>query len=411
MKVGIICIGDELINGYTKDTNSSFISYQLRIYKNLNVCNIFIVGDDYMQISKNIDYFLKNKIDYIFITGGLGPTHDDLTKKVLCQHFNCKLKVNDDHYKKLLKKFSNKNLKHIKSQAEILDISKPLLNDMGTALPMYFKYKKSSFFILPGVPSEVKSIMNNDIIPNYIKPYFHVNKNHLTILTAGIYESSLYAKLKTIIKKYNNKIKVAFLPGYSGVKIRLTAVGELVSNNDFLKFRQKIESKIKEFVYGYNDDKLNEVLGEVLIENKKTLAVAESCTGGYLSKIITDIPGSSMYYKGGIVAYDNDIKINMLNVKNSIISKYGAVSRQVASVMSENIRKKYKSDYGISTTGISGPGGGSDEKPIGLIYISISSKFETITKKFIFSKDRNINRTIAVFVCLFFLKNMVVIKK
>ena len=114
MKVGIICIGDELINGYTKDTNSSFISYQLRIYKNLNVCNIVIVGDDYIQISKNIDYFLKNKIDYIFITGGLGPTHDDLTKKVLCQYFNCKLKVNDDHYKKLLKKISSKNLKHLR---------------------------------------------------------------------------------------------------------------------------------------------------------------------------------------------------------------------------------------------------------------------------------------------------------
>ena len=201
------------------------------------------------------------------------------------------------------------------------------------------------------------------------------------------------------------------MPGYSGVKIRLTAVSELVSNNDFLKFKEQIESKIKKYVYGYNDDKLNEVLGKVLIENKKTLAVAESCTGGYLSKIITDIPGSSMYYKGGIVAYDNDIKINILNVKNSIISKYGAVSKQVASIMSENIRKKYKSDYGISTTGISGPGGGSDEKPVGLIYISISSKFETITKKFVFSKDRNINRTIAVFACLFLLKNMVVIKK
>jgi len=404
MNVGIITIGDELISGYTIDTNSNFIALKLKKYKDLDVSNICVVGDDLDSISDNLDYLIDKNISYIFLTGGLGPTHDDLTKKVLCKYFNCKLKICKQHYKKLLKVYSNKKIDNLKSQSEILDISEPVINDIGTALSMHFKYKSISFFVLPGVPMEMKNILVNQILPNYIDPLFKKDNTTITILTSGIYESSLYTKLKQIIDKYTNNIKVSFLPEYSGVKIRLSVVNNSVSMEDFLKFKILIESKISKYIYGYDNDKLNEVVGNMLIKDRNTLSVAESCTGGYLAKIITDVTGSSKYFKGGIIAYSNQIKIDELSIDKNIIEKYGAVSKEVASLMSENIRKKYDSTYGISTTGIAGPDGGSENKPVGRVYISISTKKETKCKEFTFSDKREINRKITVYVCLSFLK-------
>lgn len=411
MKVGIICIGDELINGYTIDTNSNFISKKIRRYKNLDISNIFIVGDDSDLILSNLDYLINQKTDYIFITGGLGPTHDDLTKKVLCQYFKCKLKINNKHFDSLLLKYPSKNIDHIKCQSEILDISEPIPNDIGTALSMYLKYNNITFFILPGVPLEVEKIISNYILPKYIDPFFKINQNDLTILTSGIYESSLYEKLKEIIEDWSDKIKVSFLPGYSGVKVRLSIIDNDISEDSFLQFKSLVEIRIKKYIYGYNNDKLNQIIGEILLRYKKTLALAESCTGGYLSKIITDIPGCSNYFKGAVVAYSNDIKINILNIDKKILKQKGAVSREIAILMAQNVRKKYDTDYGISTTGISGPSGGSKDKPVGRVYISISTKKNTICKEFNFSKNRNINRKITIYVCLYLLKNTLEIKK
>lgn len=404
MKVGIISIGDELINGYTIDTNSNFIASKLKEYKNLDVSNICIVGDDLKVISDNLDHLINNDFKYILLTGGLGPTHDDLTKKVLCKYFKCNLKVDENHYKKLLKKYSNKKIDNLKSQSQILDISEPIVNDVGMALSMHFKYIGVSFFILPGVPFEMKSILVNQILPKYIDPFFKKDENIITILTSGIYESSLYDKLKKIIEQMKGIIKVSFLPGYSGVKIRLSAIESNISRERFLKIKNTIESKISKYIYGYDNDKLNEVVGNMLIKNNFTLSVAESCTGGYLAKVITDVPGSSKYFKGGIIAYSNDLKINELNINENVINKYGAVSKEVASLMSENIRKKFNCTYGISTTGIAGPDGGSKSKPVGRVFVSISTSTMTKCKEFTFSNKREVNRKITVFVCLSLLK-------
>lgn len=404
MKVGIISIGDELISGYTIDTNSNFIASKLKEYNNLDVSNICVVGDDLEVISNNLDHLINSDFNYIFLTGGLGPTHDDLTKKVLCQYFNCNLKICEEHYKQLLKKHSNIKIEDLKSQSEILDISEPVNNNVGTALSMHFKYKGISFFVLPGVPLEMKSILVDQILPNYIDSYFKKNDNVITILTSGIYESSLYNKLKQVINNSNDNIKVSFLPGYSGVKIRLSEVNKSVTTESFLKFKELIESKISKYIYGYDNDKLNEVVGRMLLKNESTLSVAESCTGGYLSKIITETPGSSKYFKGGVVAYSNDIKIDVLNIDKNIINKYGVVSKEVASLMSENIRKKYDTTHGISTTGIAGPDGGNENKPVGRVYVSISTNKETKCKEFTFSNNREVNMKITAFVCLSLLK-------
>jgi nicotinamide-nucleotide amidase len=404
MKVGIISIGDELISGYTIDTNSNFIASKLNEYNNLDVSNICVVGDDLDLISTNLDHLINSNFNYIFLTGGLGPTHDDLTKKVLCQYFNCKLRICEEHYKQLLKKNSKNKINDLKSQSEILDISEPVNNNIGTALSMHFKYKGISFFVLPGVPLEMKNILVDQILPNYIDPYFKKNNNVVTILTSGIYESLLYNKLKQVIDNRRDDIKVSFLPGYSGVKIRLSADNKGVPKESFLKFKKLIESKISKYIYGYDNDKLNEVVGRMFLKNESTLSIAESCTGGYLSKIITDTPGSSKYFKGGVVAYNNDIKIDVLNIDKNIINKYGVVSKEVASLMSENIRKKYDSTHGISTTGIAGPDGGNKNKPVGRVYVSISTNKETKCKEFTFSNNRELNRKITVFVCLSLLK-------
>ncbi len=404
MKVGVISIGDELISGYTIDTNSNFIASKLKEYKSLDVSNICIVGDDLNLISNNLDNLINSNFKYIFLTGGLGPTHDDLTKKVLCQYFNCKLKICKDHYKKILKKYSNKKIDHLKSQSEILDISNPIINNVGTALSMHFKHKGVSFFVLPGVPFEMKNILVNQILPHYIDPFFKKNNNDVTILTSGIYESSLYNKLRSVIDKSKSSIKVSFLPSYSGVKIRLSIISSSVSKEKFLKFKKLIELKISKYIYGYDNDKLNEVIGKMLLKNKSTLSVAESCTGGYLSKIITDVPGSSKYFKGGIIAYSNEIKINELGINRNIIDKYGAVSKEIASLMSKNIRKKYDCTYGISTTGIAGPDDGNKNKTVGRVYVSISTDKETKCKEFTFSNEREVNRKITVYVCLSLLK-------
>ena len=407
MKVGIIAIGDELISGYTIDTNSNFIASKLKDYRELDVSNICIVGDDLSLVVDSLDYLINSNVNYIFLTGGLGPTHDDLTKKVLCKYFNCKLKIYEQHYNKLLKKYSNKKIDILRSQSEILDISEPVVNDIGTALSMYFKYKGISFFVLPGVPLEMENILINQILPKYIDPIFKKEARVTTILTSGIYESSLYSKLKQDIDKSMDDIKVSFLPGYSGVKIRLTLVNHSVSLERFLKFKNIIESKISDYIYGYDNDKLNEVVGNILIKNNRTLSVAESCTGGYLSKVITDVPGSSKYFKGGVIAYHNQVKIDELNINKNIIEKYGAVSKEVASLMSENIRKKYDCDYGVSTTGIAGPDGGSKNKPVGRVYVSIATKKGIKCKEFTFSNKRELNRKITVYVCLSLLKKSI----
>ena len=400
MNVAIISIGDELMNGFTVDTNSSWISRKILKYDLLDVVSKVTVKDDINDIKENLDYLIKNNIDYIFITGGIGPTHDDITKKALADYFNTSLVINSSYYLRLKEYFKNKNIKttsSLKSQAQILDNSIPIPNRYGTALGMKIEYNKSIIFVLPGVPREVKGMVEEEICPLYLSPSLKEVEKYITLLTTGVYESKLFEILENIINENSDNFKVSFLPGYTGVKIRLS---KMKKEKDLNIFKDIIMNKIGKYVYGFDDDKIEEIVAKKIVKNGLTLAVAESCTGGYISKKLTDVSGSSSYFKGSIVAYDNSIKEQFLEISNQLLIDNGAVSSEVAIKMAENIRNKFKVDIGLSTTGISGPSGGSEDKPIGLIYIAISTKNEKIVKKFNLIPRRREHRDIATHTAL-----------
>jgi len=392
MNAAIVSIGDELMNGFTIDTNSSWIANKLQMYKTLKIVSKITILDDISDIKSNVDILIKKKINYIFITGGLGPTHDDITKKALSEYFNEAIVLNRPYYNRLKKYFKNKNMSHLKSQAELLEGSFPIPNRYGTALGMLIKHKKSNIFVLPGVPKEVKGMFQEEIFPLYLDPILIKEKKSVTLLTTGIYESKLFEILKSTIDNNLSFFNVSFLPKYIGVNVRLTKVDK-DANLD--KFQEQIVKKIKKYIYGINNQKIEEIVAEKLINKGMTIAIAESCTGGYISKKITDIAGSSNYLKGSIVAYDNSIKENFLDIPHNLLESKGAVSSEVAIKMAEAIKNKFKADIGISTTGISGPTGGTDDKPVGLIYISIATKNKSIVKKFNLIPQRKEHREIA----------------
>ena len=398
--VAVISIGDELINGFTIDTNSAWIARNISKYNLLDVEDKIILKDDSNKIKSSIDFLLKKQYRFIFITGGLGPTHDDITKNTLKDYFDCDMVLNEEHFSTLKVRYAARiplNLESIKNQSKILSISKAIPNDKGTALGMRIKHKKTDIFIIPGVPREVECMFNQYIAPLYIDPYYDKKNKYITILTTGIYETKLYSILKSIIDINRDRFKVSFLPKYTGVKVRISALDETGSLSFF---RDEIVSKIKKYVYGYDNDSLEYIVANTLIDSALTLAIAESCTGGYLSKKMTDVPNSSKYFIGSVVAYSNQIKIKYLGVPESLLKTKGAVSREVALAMAENVRNKFNVDIGISTTGISGPSGGSIKNPIGRIYIAIVTQNDKIVKKFDLIPDRNYHRKIGVHVAL-----------
>ena len=400
MNVAIMSIGDELMNGFTIDTNSSYIARQLVEFDSLEVVSKITSNDNQNDIISNIDYLISKEYEYIFITGGLGPTHDDITKKALSKYFDCKLIINEPYYRRLQAFFNKRKIKkdnHLESQAQILEISKPIPNRYGTALGMVVEYKNSTLFILPGVPKEIKGMITKEIIPSYIEPNFKKIFKSITILTTGIYESKLHDILKEEIKKYCNRCKVSFLPSYIGVKIRLFLLNK---DENLEQIKNEFVKKIDKYIFGYNNDKIEDVVFNQLFNKKKTIAIAESCTGGYISKKITDKSGSSKVYKGSIIAYSNSIKESFLNVPKDILKDKGAVSEEVAIIMAENIKNKFNADIGISTTGISGPTGGNEDKPVGLIFIAIAMKNKTIVKKFDLIPRRKEHREVAVHTAL-----------
>ena len=400
MKIAIMSIGDELMNGFTIDSNSSWIAYEMSNFNSLDVISKITTKDNKNDIVNNLDYLFTLKPNYIFITGGLGPTHDDITKNTLSKYFDSKLIVDKSYYLRLKNYFDSKNIGYdqtLKTQAEILENSKPIPNRYGTALGMILTYKNCDIFVLPGVPKEMKSMIKREIIPSFIESKFTKREQFVTILTTGIYESKLYELLKKDIIKNQSKFKVSFLPNYAGVKIRLSSIKE---GFDLDKFKNSITAKIDNYVYGFDSDSIESVVSSELILKKLTLALAESCTGGFISKKLTDQPGSSKYFKGSLDAYDNSIKETLLNVPNRMLGYRGAVSSEVALSMASNVRKKFNVDIGLSTTGISGPSGGSENKPVGLIYIAIATKNNEVVKKFNLIPDRYEHRNIAVHTAL-----------
>jgi len=389
VNAAVLTIGDELLQGFTVDTNSSWLGITLLPY-NIRIRKKLTVGDNLNDIISETQNILDDKYDYLFVTGGLGPTHDDITKEAFRQLLNDKLIFDKNYYNQLIHHFKKRAInipKSNRSQAMLLKTADVLPNKNGTALGMHLLFKGTHIFILPGVPGEMREMVKNYILPNYINKT--PTENIITIKTAGIMESHLAEKVTALMEKYSKSFRFAFLPHFSGVSFRINRVNK---NGNLLKIKDEFFQAMEPYAYGINNDTLEEVLGLKLINNNLTIATAESCTGGLIGKRLTDTSGSSEYFLGSVTAYSNKLKTFLLDIPNDIINTYGAVSEETALEMAKGVRDKTEADIAISTTGISGPRGGTKTKPVGLVYIGVVTPENSIVKKYNFSYGRNIHR-------------------
>lgn len=400
MKAEIITVGDEILIGQIVDTNSAWMGQQLSL-AGIDIKQITSISDKAADIIAALDAAVK-RADIIFITGGLGPTKDDLTKATLCTYFNTQLVFNEEVYKDVEAIFRShgKEVSALnRKQAEVPANCTPIRNKNGTAPGMCFDVNGKLFISMPGVPYEMKAMMENDVLP-MIKQKFKLPVIfHKTILTQGIGESFL----SEIISDWEDglpwqNMKLAYLPSPGKVRLRITAYG--MDRDELIKKVEKqmdiVKPLISEYIYGYEifgepQPHIEEIVGEMLRKKKATIATAESCTGGHISHLLTTIPGSSDYYIGSVISYTNEIKIKELGVDAKIIEQHGAVSKQVVEQMAEGVKKKLKADYAIAASGIAGPTGGTKEKPVGTVWIAVATPERVIAQKFLFGNNRERN--------------------
>ncbi len=416
MRVGIITIGNELLSGFTVDRNAAWIGQQL-LSSGIKVNVHHTIPDDFGVIYDTLEYqFREWRCDQIIVTGGLGPTVDDITVSSFLEYFDDSHEFDKEYWEILSERFKRLNFKMPnlnKNQAYKSKRGIMIPNLVGTARGLHYTKKHDSvlksvkglitgdknrvnFFALPGVPKEMKSMFTNYVLPEIEKSL----KNKVvckSIRTTGVPESILQEKITDIIDANKEKCDIAFLPHRMlGVDIRLTS-----SDNQLVEdLINSIVPRIKKYVYGYDNDKLEQVIADLLIQNNLTVSTAESCTSGLLASRLTDVPGSSQYFKGGSVCYSNELKINDIGVDKDLIEKYGAVSEEVAESLAKNIAKKNNTDIGIGITGIAGPDGGTEKKPVGLVFVGIFYKNNLYIKRYNLTPDRITNRELTVTLCL-----------
>lgn len=395
MKAEIINIGDEILIGQVVNTNAGWMAEQLSL-AGFEVIHISAISDTREAIFNALDEAMA-RADIVLMTGGLGPTNDDITKQCLCDYFDTSLVFNEKAYKQVQELFELRGFKVSainRKQAEIPSNCIPLQNKNGTAPGMWFEHQGKIIVSMPGVPFEMKDLMSEQIIPRLQKQFKFKSLLKKTILTQGIGESHLAEIIADWEDNLPSNFKLAYLPQPGMVRLRLTAEGEK-SDTLQIEFDKQIESiknLITDLIFGYDTDRLEEVVGKMLEQKSQNISTAESCTGGYISHLITDVPGSSAYFKGSVVAYSNEIKEQMLGVKTKSLIEFGAVSEQVVSEMALGIQKLYKTDYAIATSGIAGPTGGTDKKPIGTTWIALALPDKTvIAKKYLFGEHRGRN--------------------
>lgn len=390
MQAIVVTIGDEILIGQIVDTNSTYISKKL-YSAGVDVLKNIAVKDNATQIKNTLDKAFE-EVDLLIITGGLGPTKDDLTKKVLSEYFNDKLEYNENamlHIKSIFSKMRKKMPKSNKEQAMLPTKAKLLHNQFGTALGMVFSKKNKIAISLPGVPFEMKNMMENAVIPYITKKYTTENLIHKTVLTHGLVESELTEKIRDWENKLDD-IKLAYLPSPGRVRLRLSIKGknkkELTKRID--KEIEKLKKIIGNAIYGYGEETIESVIAKLLTNKKKTICTAESFTGGRLSSMLTSISGSSKYFKGAVVSYASQSKIDILGVEKTSIENNTVVSKQVAKEMAENSRKMFHADYSIATVGVAGPNKGEDGKDLGTAVIAIATNNNTIVEEFNFGQPR-----------------------
>ncbi len=394
----LLTIGDEILYGQIVDTNSQWMGVELS-NAGIRVIRKTSVGD---QADEILTAFAEaeKRADIVLITGGLGPTNDDLTKPLLAKYFNCELKIHEEALAEVTEFFKSRGreLTEINRQQAALPICcEKITNAIGTAPGMWFERNGKVFMSMPGVPHEMKKMMTERVIPKLLKTFQVPVIYHKVIQTIGQGESFLAEKIAGWEASLPSHIKLAYLPSLGGVKLRLTCFGEnlpaLEKEADALI--EKLKEHIGQFIFGYGSDPIEVVLGNTLRQKKLTLAVAESCTGGYLSHLITSVPGSSDYFLGSMIPYAYEIKMRQLGVKPETLEQYGAVSEPTIIEMANLVRAKFNTDIGVATSGIAGPGGATDDKPVGTVWIAYSDKHHTVTRKLQLSKDRMINIKLA----------------
>ena len=416
MNVGIITIGNELLSGFTLDRNAAWIGQQL-LSSGIKVSIHHTIPDDLGVIYDTLEnQYSEWECDQIIVTGGLGPTVDDITVSSFLEYFDDSHEFDKEYWEILSERFKRLNFKMPnlnKNQAYKSKRGIMIPNLVGTARGLHYTKKhqsvlksvkglikgsknKVNFFALPGVPKEMKSMFTNYVLPEIEKSL----KNKVvckSIRTTGVPESILQEKITDIINANNEKCDIAFLPHRMlGVDIRLTS-----SDNQLVEdLINEIVPRIKKYVYGYDNDKLEQVIADLLIKNNLTVSTAESCTSGLLASRLTDVPGSSQYFKGGSVCYSNELKINDIGIDNDLIERYGAVSEEVAKSLAKNIAQKNNTDLGIGITGIAGPDGGTEKKPVGLVFVGIFYKNNLYIKRYNLTPDRITNRELTVTLCL-----------
>ena len=396
---GIITIGDELLIGQVVDTNSAFIAQEL------NKIGVWVkrrvaVGDSKEEIIRALDEESRDT-HIIIITGGLGPTADDITKPVLCDYFGGKLVINEEVRKHLMYLFEQvfrrpiieRNLK----QAEVPDVCTVLPNARGTAPGMWFEKEGKVYVSLPGVPHEMKGLITTEVLPRLQQTFAMPFIAHRTLLTAGIGESYIAETIKDWEERLPGHLKLAYLPNYGMVRLRITGWGankEQLENELNTTFAQ-LKILVQEWLVTDEDNTLPMALSKLLRSKNKTMSTAESCTGGYIAHLITAIPGASNVYKGSIISYDNEIKISALQVSPATLQKMGAVSEEVVKEMAAGALAKMNTDYALAVSGIMGPDGGSPEKPVGMVWVAVGDRNKLVTQKFQFrfDRDRNIEMT------------------
>ena len=395
IQTSIITIGDELLIGQVIDTNSAWMAQQLN-KSGIRVARRVAVGDVWDEIWETLDQESSNA-DIILITGGLGPTADDITKPLLCKYFSGKMVVDEgalQNVTNILKNILNRPIieRNLK-QAEVPDTCKVILNKRGTAPGMWFEKNGKIFVSMPGVPHEMKGMMLDDVIPLLNKQFQFPHIAHRTLLTAGIGESSLADMIADFEKTLPIHIKLAYLPNYGMVRLRLSTAGSAMQpiEDEIQHYFNSLQNLVKEYLVTNVDESMQQVLANLLITKNKTLSTAESCTGGYIAHLLTENAGASAFYSGSVVSYSYMAKETLLHVDKKTLESSGAVSEDVVIQMAKGAFQLLKTDYTIAVSGIMGPDGGMEDKPVGTVWVAVGTSDKIQTEKFYFRFDRTRN--------------------
>jgi len=394
MNAEIITIGDELLIGQVVDTNSAFIARELNRI-GISVFQITSVSDSRQHILAALEE-ASRRVSLVLITGGLGPTKDDITKNVFAEYTDDRLVLHDETLRRIETMMTARNIAmnplNVK-QAEVPSRCTVIPNSCGTAPGMWFEKNGVVYISMPGVPVEMKTMMHDELLPKLQQRFGGDNILHRTLLVAGFPESELSLRIEDWENALPPYIKLAYLPGGGMIRLRLSTSGDDIQELAVQTKEQieKLRLILGDHILSENDEQIEEIVARMLTEKKQTVATAESCTGGNIARLLTSISGSSAYFKGSVVAYANEVKENVLRVNFADIRQYGAVSEQVVTQMADNIRHLMDTDYGIATSGIAGPTGGTPEKPVGTIWIAVASKSKIVTKLLHYGNNRESN--------------------